>query len=722
MALRPGAKSSLPQTSPPAARRPIGNLPAELTTFVGRTTELSAVKHMLTSSRLVTLTGVGGVGKTRLALRAAAEVASTFPDGGWLVELGELHDGSVLADVVAEGLGLRDDPSRCLGDLLVEYLCARSLLLVLDNCEQVVDGTAKLAEALLRSCPSLRILATSRENLGIGGEAVLHVSPLAFPDADKEPTLGGLPGFDAIALFASRAAEAVPGFELTDQNKSTVAHICSRLEGLPLAIELAAARLRAISPDQMLDRLSDRYSLLTRGSRGAPKRQQTLSWSVGWSYDLCTPDEQRLWARLSVFARSFELQAAEDICGGDLAPEDVLDLLSSLVDKSILIRTDIEGVVRYRMLETLREFGLDRIEHAGELTELRRRHAEWYRQLINDAEADWMSPRQVEWMKRLEREGRNIRAALEFSLAESPDTALDIAGALHPFGIARGVLTETRHWLDRTLAATAPAPTKQRMRALYGAAMIAALQGDTSAAAARVAEGRALVAHTTDPQAHGIVGVADGFTALASGELDSACSRFEEVLESVNDPALRIATMVLLGWALEFRGDIGPALIWQEKALALAESHGESVYREYALWSLGIGWWRHRKPERAEALLKEALHLAHLVDDPRQAAACMQGLGWIASERGDHRRAAVLMAAAETLIRAVGASTVVFPHLIQFHSDCARQVRESLDPNDFKAADEEGRSLGFEDAITYALGLPPSSPTSADPATAVKNV
>jgi predicted ATPase len=396
MALRPGAKSLPPQTSAPAARRPIGNLPAELTTFVGRTTELSAVKHMLTSSRLVTLTGIGGVGKTRLALRAAAEVESTFPDGGWLVELGELHDGSVLADVVAEGLGLRDDPSRCLGDLLVEYLCARSLLLVLDNCEQVVDGTAKLAEALLRSCPSLRILATSRENLGIGGEAVLHVSPLAFPDADKEPTLGGLPGFDAIALFASRAAEAVPGFELTDQNKSTVAHICSRLEGLPLAIELAAARLRAISPDQMLDRLSDRYSLLTRGSRGAPKRQQTLSWSVGWSYDLCTPDEQRLWTRLSVFARSFELQAAEDICGGDLAPKDVLDLLSSLVDKSILIRTDSEGVVRYRMLETLREFGLDRIEHGGELTELRRRHAEWYRQLINDAEADWMSPRQVD--------------------------------------------------------------------------------------------------------------------------------------------------------------------------------------------------------------------------------------------------------------------------------------------------------------------------------------
>jgi non-specific serine/threonine protein kinase len=555
-------------------------------------------------------------------------------------------------------------------------------------------------------------MATSRENLGIAGEAVLRVSPLSFPGAQQDTTLGSMPGFEAIALFADRAAAAVPGFELTDQNKSTVAGICSRLEGLPLAIELAAARLRAISPEQMLDRLADRYSLLTRGTRGAPKRQQTLTWSVGWSYDLCTPAEQRLWVMLSVFAGSFELQAAEDICSGDLASEDVLDLLSSLVDKSILIRTDSGGVARYRMLETLRDFGRDRIEDTGELTRLRRRHAEWYQRLINEAQADWVSPRQVEWMKRLEREGLNIRAALEFSLTDSPETALDMAGAIHPFGIARGVLTETRRWLDGTLAATAPAPTMRRMRALYGTAMIAALQDDTSAAAARVAEARELVAQMTDPEAHGMVGIADGFTALVNGELDIACSRFEEVLGSVSDPILRIATMVLLGWALEFRGDIGPALIWQEKALALAESRGESVYREYALWSLGIGWWRHRKPDRAEALLKEALRLTHLVDDPRQAAACMQGLAWIAQERGDHRRATVLMAAAESLIRAVGASTVVLPHLLQFHTDCARRTRDALEPKEFEAASEEGRSFGFDDAITYALGSPPDSQTA----------
>ena len=235
---------------------------------------------MLSSSRLLTLTGIGGVGKTRLALRAATEARRDFPDGVWLVELGDLHDGSMLVDVVAASLGVRDESARPLQDVLVDFLCSRKLLVVLDNCEQVVEDTAKLAETLLRACPELRILATSREALGIGGEAVLRLTPLTIPDADS--------------LFAERAAAALPGFALTDENKATVSGICAKVEGLPLAIELAAARLRAMSPEQILERLADRYALLTRGARGAPERQQTLSWSVGWSYELCTPAEQQL--------------------------------------------------------------------------------------------------------------------------------------------------------------------------------------------------------------------------------------------------------------------------------------------------------------------------------------------------------------------------------------------------------------------------------------------
>jgi predicted ATPase len=707
MALHTEAHGDQParRSTPAGVRRIPGNIPLELTSFVGRRIELSAVQNALSTSRLVTLTGIGGVGKTRLALRAATEARGDFADGGWIVELGDLRDEALLVDVVTATLGIRDDSVRPVHDVLVDFLSSRNMLLVLDNCEQVVDAAAKLTEALLRSCADLRILATSREALGIGGESVVRLSPLAFPHGDLEPTLGSLSGYDAVALFAERAAAAVPDFKLTDDNRATVTRICSQLDGLPLAIELAAARLRAMSPEQVLDRLADRYALLTRGARGAPKRQQTLAWSVGWSYDLCTPAEQQLWGRLSVFAGSFELEAAENICGIDLEPEELDDLLSLLVDKSILIRTESHGAVRFRLLETLRDYGRERIEQTEDYPNLRRRHADWYRRLMNDAAADWLSPRQVQWMQRLERDGLNVRAALEFSLADSPATALEMAGTIHPFGIARGALSETRRWLGRALAGAQPEPTMERIRALYGDAMIAALQGDVPAATARVAEGHALLEQMADPEAEGMIGIADGFTALVSGEFDRACARLQTVVSVVQDPALQVAAMLFLGWGLEFQGELGRALIWQEKALAVAESHGESVYRGYALWSIGIGWWRNGKPDRAEHLLKDALRVTHLVNDQRQAAASLEGLAWIASEKQDARRAVILMAAAAALGRAFGTTTVVLPHLVVFHEECERRTRETLDEQAFHVAWRTGDSLSFDDAVAFALDV-----------------
>ncbi|WP_051574668.1 protein kinase [Mycobacterium sp. URHB0044] len=699
----PAAGREEPRVVAAGARRHVGNLPLELTTFVGRRGELAEVKGLLSTSRLVTLTGIGGVGKTRLALRAAAEVRRDFPDGVWLVELGELHDGSLLVDVMAESLGIRDESTRSLRDVLVDFLCSRKLLLILDNCEQVVESTAKLTETLLRACPELRILATSREALGIGGEAVLRLAPLAFPSWPGEPTPGTLPDFDAVTLFADRAAAAVPDFRLGDDNTPTVARICSRLDGLPLAIELAAARLRAISTTQLLDRLDDRYALLTQGSRGAPTRQQTLSWSVGWSYDLCTPAEQRLWAELSVFAGSFDLEAAEGICTGDLAPGELLDLVSALVDKSILSRIDAGGATRFRMLETLRDYGCGRIEGDGGLLELHRRHADWFRRFVRDAAADWFGPRQVQWMQRLDREALNIREALEFSLTDAPETALQIVGTIHPFGVARGRFTEIRHWLDRTLAATPAEPTADRINALYGAVAIAALQGDLPAAVAWLEQAQTLVAQMSDVEARGKVAIAEGFVALVSGDSDLACDRFEAALSCIDEPSLRVSAMILLGWCLEFSGEIGRALLWQEKALAVAESHDESVYRGYALWSLGIGWWRHRKPDRAAELLRDALRLNEVVDDPRQAAASLEGLAWIAAEKDDTGRAAVLMAAAQGLGRIVGASTVVLPHLQVFHDQCERRTREALDAEALEAARQEGCAMSFEEAVAYAV-------------------
>ncbi|ANQ71273.1 hypothetical protein AOT96_10695 [Rhodococcus sp. 008] len=324
-----------------------GNLPVELTSFVGRRRELLNIKRCLESSHLVTLAGFGGVGKTRLALRTAESMRRAFSDGTWLVECADLNDGSLFPDLVAVALGLRYQSTRNLRERLLNYLASRELLLILDNCEQVLSAAAELSTTLLRACPRIRILVTSREPLNVAGETVFRVPPLTIPDRLQSPRLRGTLNSDAVALFAERATSVVSTFTLTDDNAGAVAQICHQLDGLPLSIELAAARLSAMSPEQILQRLSDRYALLTRGSRNAPSRQQTMRLCVDWSYELCSPAEQLLWARLSVFAGSAEWDSAEQICGQGLEPQLILDTLTSLVDKSILIREEGDSVVRF---------------------------------------------------------------------------------------------------------------------------------------------------------------------------------------------------------------------------------------------------------------------------------------------------------------------------------------------------------------------------------------
>ena len=688
---------------PARARRARGSLPLELTSFIGRDAELSMVRKALSASRLVTLTGVGGVGKTRLARRAAAEAEHDFPDGVRLVELGELHDGSLLADVVAAGLGLRDESAKPLRDVLVDFIGARHLLLVLDNCEQLIDEVAKLVEGLLRNCPYLRILATSRERLGVDSESVVPIAPLAYPDADDGSALDSLTRFDAVALFSERAAAAVPGFRLTEDNKSTVAGIVSRLEGVPLAIELAAARLRAMSLEQLRERLADRYKLLTSGGRGAPKRQQTLSWSVGWSYDLCTAAEQRLWARLSVFGGSFELEEAHFVCGADMAEYEFLDLVTSLVDKSILIRTESNNVVRFRMLETLREYGRAQIEHDAEYRELRRRHADWYRRLARHAFDGWFSPRQLDWLARIQREMPNIREALEFSLSEDGKDALAIAAALQPFWMCRGMLREARRWTDRALERAPVEPSRERVQALFSAALITPLHGDASMNTARVAEARALAEKTDDPLAHAGVAMANGITAIMGGDFKGAAAHLENALRASDDPNVQVNAMLLLGWALEFAGENRRALDWQEKALALATSRGEMVYRSYALWELGIRWVQHGRPDRAEQLLQEGLRLAQQINDQRNAAGCLEGLAWIAAQRNNPIRAATMMGAADALAHAVGSVAVpALPRLHDFHAECERRAREALGDEEFETARRQGSAMSFDEAAAYA--------------------
>ena len=703
MALRSDRQHRPPRaTRASRTGRTLGNIPLEMTTFVGRRNELAEVKKSLSAARLVTLSGIGGVGKTRLALRVASDVRTDYRDGVWFVELGELRDGSMLVDAVTATLGVNDQSAKPPLEVLIEFLSNRRPLLVLDNCEQVVDEAAKLAEALLRASPELHILATSREALGIGGETVLPISPLSCLEANSEyPSLG--PCNDAVALFAERATAAVPGFELTADNMATISQICSRVDGLPLAIELAAARLRAMSPAQILDRLSDRFTLLTRGSRGAPTRQQTLAWSIGWSHDLCTPDEQQVWGRLSVFSGSFELAAAEDICGHDMPPETFDDLVSSLVDKSILLRTEVRGEVRLRLLDTVRDYGRERLEQTDEYPRLRRRHLDWYRQLAHDAETGWFSAEQVQWLDRVQRELPNLREALDFSILEGSPDALEFAADLYQFWFLRGPYGEARRWLDRALAAAPDGPTTARARAIYGACMIASTQGDIPAATALVEEGRALVKRTTDPIARAAVAIGDGFTALATGELDHACACLQEAADEHVKPTMRGGALVMLGWARELRGEPTAAIACYDVALALSESHGESMYRMIALLSMGTVKWRHGEATDAIRLVRQSLQLAQMVNDRRTAAYCLESLAWIAGDAGRPRIAAVLLGAAAGLAKAVGSTSFPFAHMSAHHDECEDGARHALGADEFDVAHQEGYSLNFNDAVRFGL-------------------
>ncbi|MBU3064356.1 protein kinase [Nocardia sp. NEAU-G5] len=704
------------RTSAPAAVRG-GTLPLELTSFVGRRSELAKVKSLLSSSRLVTLTGIGGVGKTRLALRAVANVRREFPDGVRVVELADVSDSLLLVEVVAATLGLRDDPARPLPETIVEFLSTQEMLLVLDNCERLVAAVAELVEAWLRACPNLRILATSREPLDIAGEAVLRVSPLTVPDPDREPSLRGLSKYDAVTLFAERATAAVPGFELSEDNKFTVARICARVDGLPLAVELAAARMRTLSPEQILQRLDDRYALLTRASRTAPTRQQTLRWCIDWSFGLCTPVEQRMWARLSVFDGGFELDAAEQVCGDGPAPEDPLDVLSSLVDKSILIRDESNGVVWFRMLETLHDYGRQKLRESGEEQELRRRHRDWYQQLVLDAETGWISDQQPSWIARLEREVPNLRDALECSLSEGTEQAaeagLRTAAALLPFWVYRGLYGEGRRWIDGVLnhPARQSIPIPDRVKALQVGCIMTVAQGELQAATALAEEAHALAAHDSTPMVQALIAYADGSVAFYSGELARASSLFERAVETFSSNRrgfLYLMALTALGWVRGRSGDTQQAIEIHRQMLSVTEACGESFFRSTALWGMGVAVWQRGEGSRAMQLLEQALQVARRVRGPVVAALSLEALAWIVCADGDAERAAVLMGAARELDRSVGNTTSMIPIMLQHHDECVRLARSALGARGYDSAFRRGGAMRMDEAVAYALGEQPT--------------
>jgi predicted ATPase/DNA-binding CsgD family transcriptional regulator len=686
-----------------------GNLAAEVASFVGRRRELADAKRALSKSRLVTLTGVGGVGKTRVAERVARDRRRAYPHGVWLVELAELPDPALLTQTVLTALGVRGQPSGDGLEALIDFLTSRHLLLVLDNCEHLLDEVAALSAALLRRCPDLQILATSREPLRVVGEAVLPVPPMAAPEPERSGGVAGLSRYDAVALFTERAAAAVPDFALTEDNYRAVAALCYRLDGLPLAIELAAGRLRSLSPAQILSKLDDRYALLTGGERGRPDRQHTLRASIEWSYQLCTRQEQRLWARLCVFAGSFELDAVEGVCTGDIAGDEIVDLVSGLVDKSIVVRHERGTVARYRLLETLREFGLERLNEAGDGPALRMRHLQWYAALIHTAKAEWISERQVYWLARLTAESANIRSALDFCLNElgDADAVMEIVVGI-PLGCfwARGKLGEARYWLDEALARSSDV-TVLRMRALLRNSALAIVGGEVATGNQLLDEARGLIRQVSDPmvliQLHHVA----AYSARHAGDLPRAASELEQALAlskgTTTDLDWYLDILQSLAFVVSLAGQHERSTACCEEIIELTGPCGESLHRANALMASGLDAWRRGDPVRAVELQRFGLEIKLGLDDQLGTAVGLEALAWGVGALGQHKRAAHLLGAAAVVWESSGASiATVFPELVGEQDKSVAAVRAALGDQAYAAAFRRGRQMPLAEALDDA--------------------
>ncbi|MFF7732866.1 LuxR C-terminal-related transcriptional regulator [Streptomyces sp. NPDC007984] len=827
------------------------HLPAETTSFVDRRGELTQGRELLARARLVTLTGPGGVGKTRLAARIAARVRRAFPDGVRFVHLSGLHDPALVPLAAADALGLHDRSAQPALDALVEQVRDRRLLLVVDNCEHLAAACARLAAALLHGTGGVRILATSRHRLGLTEEHLLEVRPLPVPDPDAD--LSAADGYPALTLFADRAAAVVPGFRLTPANRASVARLCHRLDGLPLAIELAAVRMRVLDVDQLLDRLGDRYRFLTTGSPAALPRHQTLRAAVAWSHDLCTLPEQTVWSRLSVLAGSFDLETAEAVCadatpedGGHLVPgphptahphptaqpplplpplptdglsagggagsgaeacggategaaagvapaggpnagagpvggpgacagrvggsgtcfgpvsgpgprvrpshgsgarphpvaapaqgavallpspglraDDVLEAVAGLVDKSVLCREPGPGGVRYRLLDTLRHYGLEQLRRVpGEEEAARRRQRDWMLRRAQECEHGWFGPGQPETAARLRADRDNLRAALDFSLSDPGETlaGLRLAGTLWFHWHACGAAREGLYWLDRALTA-APEPTRERARGLWVAGLLAAATRDFPRGHRHATESLALARTLGDDAEAAHAEYVIGVIRLFGDDLPGALRHFETTVARGPVPGQHLSLagldQVELACALGYLGEAERAVEVCEQALAVCERHGEQWVRSYVLRILALAHAVRRDWPRAERHGREALRLKHAVHDVIGIALTLDLLASIAAERGAHEHAALLLGGADRVWADIDTGRWGSHTLNSVRRDSEERAARALGREAFERAHRRGHALGLADLVGHALlepGRPhPPEATAAPP-------
>jgi predicted ATPase/class 3 adenylate cyclase len=714
----------LPADFPPlkALDRRAHNLPVQPTALVDREDGVASITGWLRTSevRLVTLTGPGGTGKTRLGLQVAAELSDTFADGVWFVRLSRLTDSALVLPTIAQTLGLRETGSQPIEDVLREHMRTRHLLLLLDNFEQVVAAAAPVAE-LLATSPGLKVLVTSRTALHLRGEKEYLVPPLGLPSADEArhlPAPERLSQYAAVALFIERARDAKPDFQVTNAMAPAVAEICARLDGLPLALELAAAHVKLLPPPALLQRLERRLPVLTGGARDLEERQQTMRNTLAWSYSLLAADEQRLFQRLGVFVGGWTLEAAEAVC---VTPEQAeplglnpLETLGALLDHSLIQQREEDGEARFGMLQVIREFAMEQLETSGEADAMHRAHAGYIVALLEEADSHLCQAEQLEWFGRLELERNNVRAALRWA-RERGEVALGLrlAAAMWGFWWQRGPFSEARSWLESLLAQEAePSATLAdvRPRALFGAGELALGQGDAAVAQTRFAAALTLAREVGDRRTAAEALGSLGILAAHQHDVQRATVCLEESLAIARElGSSRSAARALnnLGVMAYFEGAWAEAVACFEEALTLSRSQGDRFRTASCLMSLGWVATHQRDLERALALGREALTLFWALGNERRAAEALESLAMSAGAAGRGEQAARLLGATAARREIIGA-----PQSSALRRDTEHAVeaaRAAVGEEAWASAFAAGRALSLEEAVAEALQISPQS-------------
>jgi len=723
---------------------PKTNLPTPLTSFVGRENEVREVLNSLDSHRLVTLTGPGGVGKTRLAIQTSNQMLNDFKNGVWWVELAPLTDEALIPQVVAQALGVRESPTQPLTESLITYLQEKKLLLVLDNCEHLIDACAQLAHDLLIQCANLRILATSREAMDIMGEFEYSVQPLTLPISERLSLVDLLIEYEGIRLFVERA-NSKSGFKLTDQNAPAVFHICRQLDGIPLAIELAAARTKTLTIDQIAERLNDRLNLLTQGNRTALPRHQTLRALIDWSYDLLSEEEQALFRRLAVFVGGWTLEGARAVFSDALVDENrISKVISLLVDKSLVIVQKQGGEVHYQMLETIRQYGEEKLRMKGEIIETRNRHLEFFFQLAEQARPELVSSKQSAWLSIMDADYGNFRSALEWAMETNPARALQLAAALGQYWEIRGFINEGRFAIEKALQQANNAPREARAIGFQWEGRLAARQGDYVRAKAPLEKSLELWRELGDKRGlanslrflgnvdsvqgeyalaqisyeeslvllreigdkRGIASVMSnlGTAALGKGDHLSARHYGEEsvaIFRELEDKFSLVMALNNLGVVAEEQGDNFAARRFYEESIAISRDLREKSFVVYPLNGLAHVYYLQGDLSNAQHYYRESLVISQEIGEKRAIVYCLEGFAKVTARQGNAKNAANLFGAANALRQAIGVPLDP-SELAEIDQDVSA-TRELLNDQTFDSAWEEGLAMSMEQAIEFAL-------------------